>query len=581
MADSDDEEGKRCLNCGASFEGLRRCGKCKAVYFCNAACQREVWKEHCKTCVAPAGAAPPPPPEAPGQGAASGAPAAAGAPPAAPEQKYTPEQIKREGLRRVNQEVLPEVGALMREGKFADAIEHLEESVAFASGADERELLDALSCLTARCYLGMGRPKEALQGLNPALMQARRNGGPSAIKPHSIAAECFRALGDEEKTRVELRALVEAAAESADEAEQAGALLLAGIALFDMGDLHAAVPLLASAAAAAEKVGDSRGAPPRAGAPAPRCSGCGARAKPRRRGGTSSRRSRRASAGKRNERKRRDKRFLSAMAAPTHALMARMSSPRRRVSRRRSASAPERRRRRSGPRRPRRASLKIHKKTERRKAFAPWRPSATRALGGAARTATSSPHTCSWARARRPRRTSRTPVRSRGRSARRRRRRPGCARGTRATGGRRLRRRPRRRARGVRKGRRRRAGRGARRARGARQERRGGQSGSRGDDRRRVEREARLNRRGGARTVRFDVKFRWSLRTRNVESISPARARGRHSIMRPPVRPPPSVLIRRQGGQSGRRCVERAVGARGVFARFPPRGSRHTTCADV
>ena len=259
MADSDDEEGKRCLNCGASFEGLRRCGKCKAVYFCNAACQREVWKEHCKTCVAPAGAAPPPPPEAPGQGAASGAPAAAGAPPAAPEQKYTPEQIKREGLRRVNQEVLPEVGALMREGKFADAIEHLEESVAFASGADERELLDALSCLTARCYLGMGRPKEALQGLNPALMQARRNGGPSAIKPHSIAAECFRALGDEEKTRVELRALVEAAAESADEAEQAGALLLAGIALFDMGDLHAAVPLLASAAAAAEEVGDFAG----------------------------------------------------------------------------------------------------------------------------------------------------------------------------------------------------------------------------------------------------------------------------------------------------------------------------------
>ena len=136
MADSYDEEGKRCLNCDASFEGLRRCGKCKAAYFCNAACQRVVWKEHCKTCVAPAGAAPPPPPEAPGQGAASGAPAAAGSPPAAPEQKYTPEQIKQEGLRRVNQEVLPEVGALMREGKFADAIEHLEESVAFASGAE-------------------------------------------------------------------------------------------------------------------------------------------------------------------------------------------------------------------------------------------------------------------------------------------------------------------------------------------------------------------------------------------------------------------------------------------------------------
>ena len=162
----------------------------------------------------------------------------------------------------------------------------------------------------------MGRPKEALQGLNPALMQARRNGGPSAIKPHSIAAECFRALGDEEKTRVELRALVEAAAESADEAEQAGALLLAGIALFDMGDLHAAVPLLASAAAAAERWGTSRGAPPRAGAPAPRCSGCGARA---RAAGVEGRAQALEEGERRekDERKRRDKRFLSAMAAPT------------------------------------------------------------------------------------------------------------------------------------------------------------------------------------------------------------------------------------------------------------------------
>ena len=136
----------------------------------------------------------------------------------------------------MHQETLPEVSVLMREGNFDAAIEMLDEGVAFASGADERALLDSLSCLSARCYLGMGKPKEALEGLNPALMQARREGGPSAIKPHSIAAECFRALGDFDKTRVELRALVEAAAESTDEAEQAGALLLAGIALFDMGD---------------------------------------------------------------------------------------------------------------------------------------------------------------------------------------------------------------------------------------------------------------------------------------------------------------------------------------------------------
>ena len=64
---SDDD--KQCLNCGSSFEGLRRCGKCKAAYFCNAACQREVWKEHCKTCVAPAGSDPAP--TAHGAGAAA------------------------------------------------------------------------------------------------------------------------------------------------------------------------------------------------------------------------------------------------------------------------------------------------------------------------------------------------------------------------------------------------------------------------------------------------------------------------------------------------------------------------------
>ena len=251
---------------------------------------------------------------------------------------------------------------------------------------------------------------------------------------------------------MELRALVEAAAESADEAEQAGALLLAGIALFDMGDLHAAVPLLASAAAAAENVGDLRGARRRARARRRRaCSGCGARAKPRRRGGTSPRRRGGRAPGKKRAEEKRQTFSLGEGGADARADGA-DEPPRRRVSRRRSASAPERRRRRSGPRRPRRASLKIHKKTERRKAFAPWRPSATRALGGAAR-ARQPLHRAPahGARARRPRRTSRTPVRSRGRSARRRRRRPGCAQGTRGTGGRRLRRRPRRRARGDRK----------------------------------------------------------------------------------------------------------------------------------
>jgi tetratricopeptide (TPR) repeat protein len=153
--------------------------------------------------------------------------------------------------------------------KFAFKFNLCRYSVAFASGFDERELLDSLSCLLARAFLGQGKPKEALQGLNPALMQARREGGPGAVKPHSLAAEAFKALGDHDKMRVELRALMEAAAEGNDEAEQGAALLLAGCLLHDVGDVAAAVPLLSSAAAAGEKLRDfgmRAGARNRAGA---------------------------------------------------------------------------------------------------------------------------------------------------------------------------------------------------------------------------------------------------------------------------------------------------------------------------
>ena len=234
MSDSDDEERKECLSCGSSFDGLKRCGKCKSVYFCNAACQREIWKAHCKVCVAPEGTAAPPPPAAPPEAAAAaangnkGAAAAAagvgaGAGAAAPQQQQQPEQpppmtpeereaeekrVKQEELRRINQEVLPEVDRLLRAGEFEEAIEHLEDGVAFASGYDERELLDSLSCLLARAFLGQKKPKEALMGLNPALMQARREGGPGAVKPHSLAAEAYKMQGDAEKMRVELRALM-------------------------------------------------------------------------------------------------------------------------------------------------------------------------------------------------------------------------------------------------------------------------------------------------------------------------------------------------------------------------------------
>ena len=253
----EDEEAKRCLNCGASFDGLKRCPKCKKVYFCNAACQREVWKEHCKTCVAPAGSASaaPPPPTA-GPGAAQPGAGHPGAAPPVPPKQLSPEEVKQNELRRIRTEVLPEVAALMAERDFEKAIEWLEDAVAFASGYDERELLDSMSCLLARCFLSLGKPKEALGGLNPALMHARRTGGPTAVKPHSVAAECFIAMGDKEKVRVELRALMEAAAESEDEREQCGALLFAGCVLFDLGDLPQAVAVLASATTAAEKTKD-------------------------------------------------------------------------------------------------------------------------------------------------------------------------------------------------------------------------------------------------------------------------------------------------------------------------------------
>mmetsp|Transcript_25793 Transcript_25793/g.64550 ORF Transcript_25793/g.64550 Transcript_25793/m.64550 type:complete len:517 (-) Transcript_25793:246-1796(-) len=300
----DEEESKACLNCQASFDGLKRCGKCKAVYFCSATCQREVWKAHCKVCVAPEGTSyavplPPPPPPSDENEHHVGAAAAAGgrggeqsgaggghqshqpagsgpgqtpasAPPMTPAEREAGEYlVKQEELRRIKQEVLPEVDKLMRCGEFEEAIEHLEDGVAFASGFDERELLDSLSCLLARAFLGQKKPKEALMGLNPALMHARREGGPGAIKPHSIAAEAYRCLGDVDKMRVELRALIEAATESVDEPEQGAALLLAGCLLHDVGDVHAAVPLLSSAAAAGEKLGDfgmRAGARNRAGA---------------------------------------------------------------------------------------------------------------------------------------------------------------------------------------------------------------------------------------------------------------------------------------------------------------------------
>ena len=43
-----------CLACGATL-GIKRCGRCKAVFFCDATCQRKAWPEHKPACKATGG----------------------------------------------------------------------------------------------------------------------------------------------------------------------------------------------------------------------------------------------------------------------------------------------------------------------------------------------------------------------------------------------------------------------------------------------------------------------------------------------------------------------------------------------
>ena len=43
---------KCCLSCGKSSKELKRCGRCKAAFYCTADCQTKDWSEHQKTCFA-------------------------------------------------------------------------------------------------------------------------------------------------------------------------------------------------------------------------------------------------------------------------------------------------------------------------------------------------------------------------------------------------------------------------------------------------------------------------------------------------------------------------------------------------
>lgn len=67
---------KACLSCGAK-EGIKACGRCKAVYFCNAECQKRAWPGHkvaCQAAMPKMPKKPEPPPPEPAPAAAAGGP---------------------------------------------------------------------------------------------------------------------------------------------------------------------------------------------------------------------------------------------------------------------------------------------------------------------------------------------------------------------------------------------------------------------------------------------------------------------------------------------------------------------------
>ena len=147
-----DDSAKRCLNCDASYKGLKRCPRCKQVYFCNATCQKEVWKEHVKVCVPIDGEPAQPPPKQPSAAAAAKPPADSQAATAAPKPGDPPPYRRpRSRLRLISccasgTRSCPSGEGSMSAREFADAEEQLEDGVAIASQYDERELLNELSC---------------------------------------------------------------------------------------------------------------------------------------------------------------------------------------------------------------------------------------------------------------------------------------------------------------------------------------------------------------------------------------------------------------------------------------------------
>ena len=43
-------ERRLCDKCGQSSGAMRKCGQCRKVHYCSAACQKEAWKDHKRVC---------------------------------------------------------------------------------------------------------------------------------------------------------------------------------------------------------------------------------------------------------------------------------------------------------------------------------------------------------------------------------------------------------------------------------------------------------------------------------------------------------------------------------------------------
>jgi hypothetical protein len=54
-----DERARTCGECGKALESPLRCSRCRARWYCSAACKRANWPRHKSSCHAPAAAPPP------------------------------------------------------------------------------------------------------------------------------------------------------------------------------------------------------------------------------------------------------------------------------------------------------------------------------------------------------------------------------------------------------------------------------------------------------------------------------------------------------------------------------------------